>query len=138
MRHQISSKDQTFRSSFEACITTPTDFNHKAHVRLAYIYLCENEPNAAYQKMPDAIQAFLVHYRIDPSKYHETLTRAWTLAVRHFMASASPAASADDFISSNARLLDTRIMLTHYSEATLFSEKARLTFVEPDLDAIPQ
>jgi hypothetical protein len=35
-------------------------------------------------------------------------------------------------------LLDSRIMLTHYSTELLFSDKARAKFVEPDLDPIPR
>jgi hypothetical protein len=50
----------------------------------------------------------------------------------------SPAArSADAFIEANPALLDTRIMLTHYSRERLFSDAARREFVEPDLAPIP-
>jgi hypothetical protein len=35
-------------------------------------------------------------------------------------------------------LLDTRIMLTHYSAELLFSDAARADFVEPNLDPIPR
>ena len=45
--------------------------------------------------------------------------------------------SADAFIDANRVLLDSRIMLTHYSAEVLFSPEARARFVEPDLDAIP-
>ena len=46
--------------------------------------------------------------------------------------------SAADFIARNPELLDSRIMLTHYSASVLFSADARECFVEPDLDPIPQ
>jgi hypothetical protein len=46
--------------------------------------------------------------------------------------------SSDDFIERNMILLDTRIMLTHYSAGRLFSDQARADFVEPDLDPIPR
>jgi hypothetical protein len=75
---------------------------------------------------------------IDPGKYHETLTRSWILAVRHFMDRAPAAASADAFIAANPMLLDSKIMLTHYSASVLFSPDARARFVEPDLEAIPR
>jgi hypothetical protein len=35
-------------------------------------------------------------------------------------------------------VLDTKIMLTHYSAEVLFSPEARALFVEPDLDPIPR
>jgi hypothetical protein len=46
--------------------------------------------------------------------------------------------SADDFIARTPILLDSRIMLTHYSAQRLFSPAARAAFVEPDLDPIPR
>ena len=48
------------------------------------------------------------------------------------------ATSADDFIDRNPILLDSKIMLTHYSAGLLFSDAARAAFVEPDLDPIPR
>jgi len=35
-------------------------------------------------------------------------------------------------------LLDSKIMLTHYSAELLFSDQARAEFVEPNLDPIPR
>lgn len=46
-------------------------------------------------------------------------------------------ASADEFIADNPRLLDAKIMMTHYSAGLLFSPEARVQFVKPDLQEIP-
>jgi hypothetical protein len=136
-QHKLSSQDSEFRSAFEACSVAPSEFNHAAHVRLAYIYLVEGDTDSAVQRMRESLLAFLEHHGIPPGKFHETLTHAWVLAVRHFM-NQSGSTSADDFIANNPELLDTRIMLTHYSASVLFSADARESFVEPDLDPIPQ
>ena len=138
MTHQVSFKDQTFKTQFETCTTAPPEFNHRAHIRLAYLYLCEDDTEAAYQKMRHSLKAFLRHHGVDPSKYHETMTRAWILAVKHFMVNSTSALSANDFMQKNLRLLDKQIMLTHYSKEVLFSDKARLRFIQPDLEAIPR
>ncbi|HYJ40833.1 MAG TPA: hypothetical protein VEW08_08590, partial [Steroidobacteraceae bacterium] len=82
--------------------------------------------------------SFLSHHGIPASKYHATLTRAWILAVHHFMHRSPEASSADDFIARNPALLDSKIMLTHYSADLLFSDEARAGFVEPNLDPIPR
>jgi hypothetical protein len=66
------------------------------------------------------------------------MTRAWILAVRHFMGISPAADSAASFIASNPSLLDSRIMLTHYSTEVLFSLEARARFVEPNLELIPR
>jgi hypothetical protein len=138
MKHGLSSDDHAFKSRFEACEVLPADFDHRAHVRLAYVYLCEADTESAYQRMRDALHGFLRCNDIDQSKYHETLTRAWIMAVRHFMVKSSGSASADAFIANNPQLLDSKIMLTHYSAEVLFSPPARADFVEPDKDPIPR
>lgn len=116
---------------------TASDFDHRAHVRLAYVYLAESDTEGACEQMRGTLVRFLERHGIDPDKYHETLTRAWIMAVRHFMRKSASASSADAFIERNPELLDTDIMLTHYSAGVLFSDEARKRFVEPDLEPIP-
>src|SRR4030095_2018801 len=135
--HELSPDDHDFRSAFEAGAVAPSQFNHEAHVRLAYVYLVESDVESAVQRMRDALLNFLVHNGIPRSKFHETITRAWVLAVRHFM-NRSTSTSSADFIAKNQEVLDSDIMLTHYSASVLFSPDARTSFVEPDLDPIPQ
>ncbi len=135
--HALSEADRTFRTGFETFAMAPVEFGHEAHVRLAYVYLAELDVDAAVQRMREALLKFIEHNGIPRSKFHETLTRAWVLAVRHFMDKSS-SASAADFITSNPELLDSKIMLTHYSALVLFSADARAAYVEPDLDPIPQ
>jgi hypothetical protein len=137
-RHGITSGDRRFRDDFEAGAVPPADFGHRAHVRLAYTYLAESGVDDAAARMRAALLAYLAHHGIDAAKYHETMTRAWILAVRHFMQRSPGATGADAFIDANPALLDSRIMLTHYSAELLFSPEARARFVDPDLDPIPR
>jgi hexokinase len=137
MDHSVSAEDQDFRQAFEALEVTVEEFNHRAHVRLAYIYLCEMPVDEASQAMKRALLAFLDHLGAEATKYHETITRAWIKAVRHFMANTAACGCAGDFIDLNPKLLDTKIMLSHYSAEVLFSPKARGRYVDPDIDPIP-
>ncbi len=137
-KHELSSADREFRRAFEAGAFAPADFSHRQHVRLAYVYLVDSDVNLALDRMRAALVCFLSHHGIPATKYHETLTRAWILAVHHFMRRSPEASSADDFIDRNPMLLDSKIMLTHYSAGLLFSDAARAGFVEPDLDPIPR
>lgn len=122
---------------FEACRAAPAAFDHRAHLRLAYAYLAElGDVDAATAALRASLLRFLDHAGVGRSKYHETLTRAWMLAVRHFMGK-SPSASADAFLDRHPVLLDSRVMGTHYSAERLRSHEARERFVEPDLDPIP-
>ena len=138
LKHDLSTSDREFRAAFEAGAFAPADFSHRAHVRLAYVYLAESSVDLALERMRASLVSFLSHHGIPASKFHATLTRAWILAVDHFMHRSPEATSADDFINRNPRLLDSKIMLTHYSAGLLFSDVARAEFVEPDLDPIPR
>jgi hypothetical protein len=138
LKHELSKDDLDFRAAFEAGAYAPADFSHRAHVRLAYVYLADCDVDLALERMRAALLMFLSHHNIPASKYHETLTRSWLLAVNHFMHRTPVASSADDFIGRNSILLDSKVMLTHYSAGRLFSDEARADFLEPDLDPIPR
>ena len=138
MKHSISSDDQDFKERVEACNIPVEEFGHRAHLRLAYIYLIENSTDSSINLVRETLTGLLRHNNIEPSaKYHETLTKAWLLVVNHFMNNTDATGSADEFINENPELLDSKIMLTHYSAERLFSEEARRAFVEPDLEPIP-
>jgi hypothetical protein len=137
MKHRASVEDQQFRRAFEGQKIEPAAFDHPAHVRLAYVYLCEDSVDGAVEKMRRALLAFLTHLGADLTKYHETITRAWVLAVDHFMNQSAACTSYEDLALMNPQLLDSKIMLTHYSAEVLFSAEARLAFVAPDLQPIP-
>ena len=136
--HELSSDDRRFRAVFEACRFAPAGFDHRAHVRLAYTYLAENDTETALASMRAALMAFIRHHGIEASKFHETMTQAWILAVRHFLETSPASASAEAFIEHNPIMLDAKIMMTHYSAELLFSAEARARFVEPNLDQIPR
>jgi hypothetical protein len=138
MKHELSTSDREFRAAFEAGEYSPANFSHRAHIRLAYVYLASNDVERAAELMRASLLNFLRFHHITPTKYHETLTRGWILAVHHFMHRCPEASSSDDFIAREPMLLDSRIMLTHYSTELLFSDRARAAFVEPDLDPIPR
>ena len=135
--HATSDEDRAFKAAFEACAVQPAAFNHKAHLRLAYLYLVEYGLSEAHERMRQALQAFLAHHGAPADKYHETLTRSWILAVSHFM-SGAPSSSFEEFAANSQALLDSKAMLTHYTAERLFSREARASYVEPDLAAIPK
>ena len=138
MAHLLSTEDREFRAQFESGVFPLTEFKHRAHLSLAYGFLAEHDTETAHQLMREALKSFLEFNGIAISKYHETMTRAWILAVRHFMEATPSSESSDAFIEQNPKMLDAKIMMTHYSAELLFSTGAREKFVEPDLDPIPR
>ncbi|WP_159978235.1 hypothetical protein [Roseobacter cerasinus] len=133
-----SMEDIKYKERFEAGQVGPSEFRHRDHLRLVYVYLCENSVETANDQMRRSITKFLKNNDVPASKYHETLTLSWTQAVKHFMVQAGAPASFDEFIAFDARLLDTNIMLTHYDPDTLFSDRARSEFIPPDVEPVPQ
>jgi len=135
--YRASADDHAFLEAVKSGTLPAASFDHRAHVRLAYLNLADHSADAALASFRATLQAFIRTHGIDPGKYHETITVAWLLAVRHFMDGAGACASADEFIERCPHILDTSIMMTHYSQARLFSGEARAGFVEPDLTPIP-
>ena len=134
---QLDASDREFLRAFESCSLPAAEFRHRDHVRLAYIYLTLHEVGTALTVMRNGLHRFLAHVGAPPTKYHETVTRAWLLAVEHFMREAGRTASFEDFAASSPRLFAHGAMETHYTPERLWSEEARQRFVEPDLEPIP-
>jgi hypothetical protein len=135
--NELPASDLGFLHAFEACELTPGNFGHREHVRLAYIYLRLYPFDIALQMLRTGLQRLLAHLGAPATLYHETITRAWLLAVSHFMDRTPQTISSEDFLAGSAVLLDKDIMLTHYSRETLLSPSARTEFLEPDLQPIP-
>lgn len=121
-----------FVQRFESC-ELPPPFSHRDHLRLAYIHLTQYDVGAACATIKPSLLRYIAHHGADPRKYHETMTRSWLMAVRHFMAISPPSDSAEASCTGSSR-----IMLRHYSSERLFSESARLRFLDPDLLPIPE
>lgn len=138
MKHLSTDEDREFLDQCESCRVPLPDFNHRAHLRLAYVYLVDHDSEAAAGLMGDTLCNLLAHNDIDLSKFHQTLTRAWILGVWHFMSETTEAGSFGSFIEQNPVMLDSRIMMSHYSAELLFSDEAREKFVEPDRAPIPR
>lgn len=137
-KHVISQDDHDFLSRLEEFRIPAGQFHHAEHIRLAYICLVGNSSDEALLRIRTILKDFLKHVGADDSKYHETVTQAWILAVDHFMQNSKSVGSSQEFIEANPSLLKTDIMLTHYSKELLFSDAARTHFIEPDLDPIPR
>jgi hypothetical protein len=105
--------DIDFVRAFESGRIAPAGFRHAAHLRLALAYLVECGSTAeATDRMAAALRRFATAAG-KPDKYHHTLTVFWMRAV--------------------ARLLDSTLPLRYYSRDRLFADRARATWVEPDL-----
>lgn len=136
-RASCSAADRAFVAELTSGRLAPAAFDHMAHLRLAYVLLCDRDRDGAHDAMSAALRSFLAHHGLDVGKVSVTITRAWILAVAHFMERHPDTRSADAFLSEASVLKDAAVMLTHYSPERLFSSVARRRWVAPDLDPIP-
>ena len=134
---KLTEADLRFLEAFET--GEVAGFGHREHLRLAYIYLTLHSFDEALEKMDSGLRRLLARFGAPASKFHRTLTQVWLLAVDHFMHAAGPTRGFEDFLRTDGRrLLDKDLVGTHYSPELLWSEEARLRFVEPDLQPIPR
>jgi hypothetical protein len=56
MAHRLSTEDREFRAQFESGVFPLTEFNHRAHLSLAYGYLAEHDTETAHQLMREAFR----------------------------------------------------------------------------------
>ncbi len=131
------SESRQFIDDFEAGRITPADFGHRAHVRLAYAFLCHCEPSEALQRFRTALSQFLLRNTIPASKYHETVTQAWMHLVAAARGEASSEIPTEAFFQAHPELLDSKLLGRFYSEECLASDPAKREFVPPDKAPLP-
>ncbi|MDX1454644.1 MAG: hypothetical protein R3217_04225 [Gammaproteobacteria bacterium] len=129
--------DAEFLQALEDCSLPSEAFNHRNHLRAAWLYLEQGPLAEAAMKCSLAIQRYATTIGA-PEKFHLTLT----LALMHIIAArrdAYPAPDWEAFLESCPELIsDARELLAaHYSEALLESDQARRTFVPPDKSPLP-
>jgi hypothetical protein len=125
--------DDEFLARFEAATLEP--FHHRDHVRMTWLYLRAHDDDTAARKVADGIRNFATAHG-KTAMFHVTLTRAWLRLVRAALG-ATPGASFADFAGAHAHLLDKDCIYHHYRKETVLAEKARMEWVEPDLQPLP-
>lgn len=124
--------DDAFIRAFEAAELGA--FTHVDHLRVAYLYAVRGGAGEAIRGTRK-IRALAASAGA-PGKFHETITVAWARVIAHLV-ERSASRSFGTFLAEHPELLNRRLLSTHYSEDLLFSTRARASFVEPDLIALP-
>lgn len=129
--------DDAFLAAFLDARLAPADFNHRGHLRAAWLLLQRRPLEQAVADTCDGIARLATRLGA-PDKYHRTLTEA---LVRLMAAGggADPALGWDAFLAANAALVrDARAVLAqYYGPDTLDSAEARLRFLPPDRQPLP-
>lgn len=116
-------------------------WNHRAHLKVAYLYLNRYSYAEALERLRSGIQAYNAAHGIQDTPtggYHETMTQVWLRLVHATLRQFGPAESTDAFFEAQTQLGSKRTPLLFYSRERLMSAEAKCGFVAPDLAALPQ
>ena len=107
-------------------------FHHLSHLHVAWVYLSESSGvDEAAAKMRKTLQKFATSAG-KPEKYHETITLFWVRLLAGIRAARSRE-TLRQIVHAHPRLMEKDFPLAYYSSERLFSDKARTSWVEPDL-----
>ena len=133
--------DQEFLQRFEDQSLPREFWNHRAHLKVAYLFLRLAPFETALEKLRKAIKAYnAVQGILDTptSGYHETMTQAWLQLVHVTLHQFGPAESAGAFLDAQSQLTQKRILLLFFSRDRIMSAEAKHAFVPPDLAPLPR
>ena len=118
---------------FEDGTLPASDFHHRDHVRLAWLYLEEEPPLSALARFTEGLKRFAARNGAD-GLYHETITWAYLLLIRERKARARAGETWEEFAARNPDLLSWKpsVLDSYYQKETLASDLARRVFLMPD------
>jgi hypothetical protein len=127
--------DEEFLAAFTTCRLPAAQFDHRGHLRIAWLLLQRHPLEQAIEQICTGIARLALHLGA-PGKYHRTVSEA---LVRLMAAGGARALSWSEFLHANPDLL-TNIKGTlarYYSAELLNSAHSRATFVSPDRLPLP-
>lgn len=131
--------DAAFIQALESLQLDPATFNHRQHLRLAWIYLGRLPLRAAAHGCADRIREFAGHHGA-PRKFHLTMTLALMHLIQERRQQAPAAEDFAQFCARNPDLLGNArgLLGRYYSAARLNDPAACSEFMTPDLQPLPE
>jgi len=125
--------DEELVDAFESASLSAADFPHRAHVRVAWWYVRRYPLHEAIGRFASGLQRFASTHGV-PGLYHETITVAFLLVLADRLDDDTRRLAWDEFSTLHADLLAWKpsVLDRYYTEATLWSDRARRQFVMPD------
>ena len=121
--------DDDLLAAFEATTLPLAAFDHRAHVRVGYLYLQRYGLGAAIERFGRALRAFAAANGRD-GLYHETITVAFLALINERIAE-SGSKSWEDFAATNGDLMNRNSLAQFYAPEELAAPEARRVFRLP-------
>lgn len=138
----LSVEQRQYIVDFEAVAIDLQSFDHAAHIYITWLYLCQWQqgelPRAAVMpRVGKGLQALAASVGAH-TKYSQTITQALVQLIAH----AFDTDPGTDFAQFQQRWPELfrnfrGLLAKYYSESLLFSDAARHSFLEPDLQSLP-
>ena len=128
--------DEDFLRAFEDLSFPADQFHHREHIRVAWLYLKSSDATRAAEHMAAGILRFANHHGAK-QKYHHTLTLAWMRLVSAAFVETPEGHNFPQFLVEHAELPDKDLLKKYYSPELLQTSAARESWVEPDLQPLP-
>ena len=131
----VDLSDEELLAAFTACELTPAQFDHRGHLRIAWLLLQRRPLESAIEEICTGIARLAAHLGA-PDKYHRTLSEA---VIRLMAAGGARTLDWTEFLHANPELLtDVKGTLArYYSNELLSSPQSRAHFSSPDRQPLP-
>jgi hypothetical protein len=136
--------DEELLKRFEAQAISRGEWTHRAHVRVAYLYLSAAQFEEALVKIRGGIQRLNAANKVPEGPdmgYNETTTVAFAHLIAATMrayGAVFPTASSEEFCDRHPQLMMAHVLRLFYSPERRMHPDAKARFVEPDLAPLPR
>ena len=136
--------DPQLLAAFESQSIPRDLWTHRAHVKIAYLYLTKLPFPDALENIRTGIQKLNAANKVEDSPtsgYNETTTVAFAHLVAATIAAYSPVfptPTADVFCDTHPHLLSRHILRLFYSPTQRMHPHAKTQFIAPDLTPLPK
>lgn len=132
--------DDQFLARFEGCAIPLEEWNHRAHLRVAWTYLRRHGLDGAIERMRGIPRFNASKGLVDllDGGYHDTLTVAWLKILDAMIKTHGVEADATTFLDKHTQLHSKVLLRLYYSRDRIMSWEAKRGFLEPDLVPLPK
>lgn len=123
---------QLMVEQFENCTWPYERWTHRAHLGVSLVYLQKYSFDEAVNRIRHHINLYNRACG-DPNGYFETITLLYMRRIAKFLVDHPSIESRAETIERLANELDMRWPLNYYSPERLWSDEAKVNWVEPDL-----
>jgi len=127
--------------AFIACTLPKAEWTHEAHLKVGLWHGLRYSADESLNLLRERIKRYNISCGVqntESSGYHETITCFYVWQIGYFLQETAYNESIDELADELIKQYgDRRLVFTYWSRETLFSVRARLSWVEPDLNQLP-